>query len=288
MIFLIGLVVALGAILLGYKGHGGELHLLFQPWEFLIIAGSAAGAAMFSAPSSMIARSANSLRYLFKPELPSKGDYLEALSFFFNMFRLTKAKGAVELEKHINSPQESIVFQSSAFFLRDPSSLEFVCNSLRLTMFGITHPATLDASMKEQIESYKDSGESCANFYLQVGDSLPAFGIVAAVMGVVIAMKSIGQPPAVLGSKIAGALVGTFCGILLCYVLVAPVGYFLAARLQERIKLFGCFRAAIFAYLSGHSPMTIVEIARVAIPESVRPTFEETEAFIQERSIKLS
>lgn len=288
MIFLIGLFLSFSAIIVGYKGHGGEIYLLLQPWEFLIVIGASIGSAIFSAPRDIVVSSLKSIRYLFNSQLPKKEEYLELLCFFFNLFRFAKAKGIVELEKHVNLPQESLIFQNSPFLLKDIESQEFVCSTLRLTTFGITDASSLNGVMEGQIDAYQEKGESCANFYLQIGDSLPAFGIVAAVMGVVVAMKSIGEPPAVLGSKIAAALVGTFCGILLAYVIVAPIGCFLSSRTQSRVRLFNCMRAAMFSYTSGHSPMVVVELARITIPDKFRPSFQESEEFIQQKTVKIT
>jgi chemotaxis protein MotA len=288
MIFLIGLALSFSAIILGYKGHGGEIYLLLQPWEFLIVIGASIGSAIFSAPKDVVVSSLKSTKYLFNSKLPKKEEYLEVLCFFFNLFRFAKAKGIVELEKHVNLPQESLIFQNSPFLLQDLESQEFVCSTLRLTTFGITEASSLSGSMTDQINTYQEKDESYANFYLQIGDSLPAFGIVAAVMGVVVAMKSIGEPPAVLGSKIAAALVGTFCGILLAYVIVAPIGSFLYSRAQSRVRLFNCMRAAMVSYATGHSPMVIVELTRIAIPDKFRPSFQEAEEFIQQKTIKIT
>ncbi len=288
MVILAGLFLAFGSMFVGYLGCGGELRLLFQPWEFLIIFGSAIGAAIFTAPWRVVVGSFYSLKYLFKIEIPVRKDYLEVLLFFFNIFRLVKAKGVVEIDKHINSPVDSVVFQSAPFLLHDPKGLDFMCDCLRLITFGMSHPDVLDTVMKKQIKSHDEENGAYGNFFLQLGDSLPALGIVAAVLGVIVSMKSIGEPPQVLGKKIAAALVGTFCGILLSYVLVSPVGHFIMSRMQHRVDFLNCLRIGMLSYLNGHSPVVIVEVVREAIPDKCRPSFQETEKFIRENSLKIT
>jgi len=287
MVIIIGLLIAFGAIFLGYLGCGGEITLLFQPWEFIMIIGSSLGAAMFTAPWCVVVGSFSSLRYLFRIEIPIKRDYLEVLLFFFNTFRFLKAKGIVEIDKHIGNPVESPIFQCAPFLLNDKKGLDFVCDCLRLITFGIVNSEILDAVMKKQIKSHDEENGAYGNFYLQLGDSLPAFGIVAAVLGVIVSMKSVGEPPQILGKKIAAALVGTFCGILLSYVLVSPIGHFVMNRMQHRLDLLNCLRIGMLSYLNGHSPIVIVEVVREAIPDKFRPSFEETESFIQKNSLKI-
>jgi chemotaxis protein MotA len=288
MAILIGLFIAFGSMFLGYLGCGGELRLLFQPWEFIIIIGSAVGAAIFTAPWQVVVGSFGSLKYLFKTEIPVKKDYLEVLLFFFNIFRVVKSKGTVEIDKHINSPFESHIFQSAPFLLNDKKGLDFLCDCLRMVTFGMTNSEILDTVMKKQIKSHDEEQGAYANFFLQLGDSLPALGIVAAVLGVIVSMKSIGEPPQVLGKKIAAALVGTFCGILLSYVLVSPIGHFIMSRMQHRLDFLNCLRIGMLSYLNGHSPAVIVEVMRQAIPDKFRPDFQETEKFLQDNLIKIT
>ena len=153
--------------------------------------------------------------------------------------------------------------------------------------FGMTSSEILDSVMKKQIKSHDEEQGAYANFFLQLGDSLPALGIVAAVLGVIVSMKSIGEPPQVLGKKIAAVLVGTFCGILLSYVLVSPIGHFIMSRMQHRLDFLNCLRIGMLSYLNGHSPVVIVEVMRQSIPDKFRPDFQEVEKFLQNNQIKI-
>jgi chemotaxis protein MotA len=288
MLFLFGLALGVLSIILGYKIAGGDLILLWQPAEYIVVIGASLGSCIVANPLKVLIKSFKSLIYLFKSDLPERKDYLEVLTLFFNIFRFAKAKGNVEIEKHILDPFGSIVFQTSTFILNNISTLNFIINNLRLLTMGISQSSVVDNLVKRQITIEKAENENSAIVFGQLADSLPAIGIVAAVLGVIVTMKSLAEDKGLLGPKIAAALIGTFLGVAIAYVIVAPIARFLYVYMEKKAQFWDCIRIGIVSYVSGVSPIVITEIMRQSIPEEYRPSFEEVEKSLQEKVLKLN
>ena len=223
MLFIIGLVVVVGSVLGGYMPHG-DIKVLNQPLELLIIFGSAAGAYIIANPSSVLKATLSHMGRVLKGAPHSKADYVELLVMMYSVFRLSKAKGMLALETHIEAPEESALFAAFPGFLNNHEALEFLCDYLRLMTMGTDNPHEMETLIDEDIESHGEEANHVAHAITVMSDGLPAFGIVAAVLGVIITMSSITEPPQVLGALVGGALVGTFLGVLLAYGLVGPMG----------------------------------------------------------------
>ncbi|QEK39602.1 motility-associated protein [Candidatus Sneabacter namystus] len=288
MLLPFGLLLALCSVLFGYYFAGGEPRLLWQPYEFVIIAGSGIGSVIVSFPMKVCFKALRSIMALVHPSLPGKRASLEIVGLMFNLSKLLRAKGVSSIEKHIDAPEMSPIFQKAPFLLSDKRGLEVICDGLRLLTFGITQADVVEAAISKQISVYDEEERSSADFYLQLADALPAIGIIAAVLGVIIAMKHVGASPEILGGKIAAALVGTFLGIFLSYIIVAPVGHFLHSRATLRVRFFQLILKGVVLYLEGHAPVVIAELVRGSMADNVRPTFSQSEKYIQENSVKIS
>ncbi len=225
--FILGLIIVLFSITSGYYFSGGDFILLWQPSELLIIIGGGIGAAFISSPPEKIKQTLSSLKYLFKVRPYNKEDYTDLLRTYFLIFRLMRSKGLAEIESHIENPKSSEIFSQSKLMINNEDLLDFTRDNLRLIVSGINDVHQLEVSMNSEIDIYETYRFAPSKNFLTIGDSLPALCIVAAVLGVILTMKSISQPPEVLGSMIAAALVGTFSGVLFSYGLCNPVGYFL-------------------------------------------------------------
>ena len=275
MFFLIGLVVVFGSVLGGYMPHG-DIRVLWQPLELLIILGAAIGGFIISNPKGVLIATGKHLGRLLKGgEAYHKSDYVELLTMMFSVFKLAKSKGNLALEVHVENPEESNIFASYPSFIGIHQALEFVRDTLRLMTMGTDNPHELEAMMDEDIEARKHEAHTVAHAVTALGDGLPAFGIVAAVLGVIVTMGSISEPPEVLGALIGGALVGTFLGILLAYGLVGPMGASLTHYCESEFKYFECIKAGILAHAQGYAPAISVEFARKTLTEHERPTFYE-------------
>ena len=275
MFFIIGSVVVIACVIGGYALNGGHLVVLFQPFEFMIIAGAAVGAFITSNRKPVLAATGSSVTALLKPERYDKDAYLELLSLLYSIFKLAKTKGALALEQHVENPNESTLFQRFPKFFSDHHAVVFVCDYLRLLTLGTDNHHEMETLMDEDIATHHEEQAAVVNAVQTMADGLPALGIVAAVLGVIHTMGSITEPPAVLGHLIGGALVGTFTGVLLSYGFVGPIGAAIKNRGEAEQRYFLCIKSAILAYMQGYAPSVAVEFARKSLNTDVRPTFYE-------------
>lgn len=280
MFFIIGLVVVIGSVLGGYMPHG-NLGTLWKPLEVLIICGAALGAFIIANPKPVLGKVVKTLGRVLKGPPHSKDSYLELLTLLYASFRLAKSKGMLALEPHVENPDESDLFTNFPSFMSNQGALTFYCDYLRLLTMGTDNPHEIEALMDEDIETLHEEATHAAGAVTTLGDALPAFGIVAAVLGVIITMGSITEPPEVLGALIGGALVGTFLGILLAYGLVGPMGSNLRAYAEADIKYIHCIRAGLLAHMQGYAPAISVEFARKMLQSHERPSFMEVEEALE-------
>ncbi|MDP6708356.1 MAG: flagellar motor stator protein MotA [Alphaproteobacteria bacterium] len=276
MFFIIGLVVVIGSVLGGYMPHG-DIRVLWQPLEVLIILGAAIGGFIIGNPKTVILGTLKQFSRVLKGAPYSKDNYLELLTLLYSLFKLANSKGALALEPHIENPEESSLFQQYPGFISNHHAVEFLCDTMRLMTMGSDNPHELEAMMDEDIETLKHESESVAHAVTNMSDGLPAFGIVAAVLGVIITMGSISEPPEVLGTLIGGALVGTFLGVLMAYGVFGPIGRNLEGYAEAEIKYFHCLKAGIIAHAQGHAPAISVEYARKILFPHERPSFSDVE-----------
>jgi chemotaxis protein MotA len=277
MFVIIGIVVVFASILGGFLAEGGNIEVLMQPFELLIIAGAATGAFLISNPKHMLGKLGGAIGHLFKGARYGKESYLELLGLLYLVFKIAKTKGMLALEQHVENPKESSLFQQFPKFCADKPALTFLCDYLRLMTLGTDKSHEIEALIDEEIETHHQEHAQIAQALQTSADGLPALGIVAAVLGVINTMGAINQPPAVLGHLIGAALVGTFLGVLLSYGLVGPIGHGLRAIYDAELKYLQCIRAGILAHLQGYAPAVSVEFARKALLSNVRPTFYEVE-----------
>jgi len=277
MLFIVGIVVVIGSILGGYMPHG-DIRVLWQPLEVLIICGAALGGFIIGNSKAILVATAKRFSNVMKGGAPyDKEDYVELLTLLFSVFKLAKSKGALALEAHIENPDESNIFANYPAFMKNHDAVEFFCDTMRLMTMGSDNPHELEAMMEEDIEARKHEGHEVAHAVTNMADGLPAFGIVAAVLGVIVTMGSISEPPEILGALIGGALVGTFLGVLLSYGIVGPIGKNLATFNEAEFKYLECIKAGIIAHAQGYAPAISVEFARKTLAGHDRPTFYEVE-----------
>jgi chemotaxis protein MotA len=281
MFVIIGSAIVLASVLGGYLANGGNLEVLIQPFEVIIIVGAAIGGFITSNRKTVLNATAKAIPALLKPEKHDKEAYLELLGFLYSVFKLAKTKGALALEQHVEKPDESTLFQRFPRFYADHEAVTFVCDYLRLLTLGTDNHHEMETLMDEDIETAQAEHHAVVSAVQSTADALPALGIVAAVLGVIHTMGSITEPPAVLGHLIGGALVGTFMGVLLSYGFVGPIGAAIRARGEADVRYFLCIKAGILAYMQGYAPSIAVEFARKALNTDVRPTFYEVEEAVE-------
>lgn len=281
MLFIVGFLVVIGAVIGGYMGGGGHLEVLWQPLEFVIIFGAGIGAFLIAFPMTVVKGVAKNFAKLIKGAKYSGGSYLELLTCMYSLFKLAKSKGDLALESHIEKPHESNLFNQFPGFSGDHHALEFMCDYLRMLTLGTSNPHEVEAIMDAELDIHHSEHSAISGALSTLGDSLPALGIVAAVLGIIHTMGSITEPPEVLGHLIGAALVGTFSGILFSYGFVSPMGLSMGAIFAEEANYFLCIKAGIIAHMQGYAPQVSIEFARKTIPGHLRPTFAELEEAIE-------
>lgn len=286
MLVIIGYIVVCASVFGGFALAGGHLAALFQPVELLMIGGAALGAFLVGNNNKAIKATLAALPSLFKGSRYTKELYMELMSLLFEVLSKVRKEGLMSIEGDIDSPQESPLFSKYPAVLADHHIIEFMTDYLRLMVSGNMDAFQIENLMDNEIETHHHEGAVPAHVIAKVGDGLPAFGIVAAVMGVVHTMESVGIPPAELGMLIAHALVGTFLGILLAYGFVGPLASLLEQKLEESSKMFQCVKVTLLASLNGYAPALAVEFGRKVLFSTERPTFNELEEHIKKSKTK--
>lgn len=277
MFAIIGILVVFGAIIAGYLMEKGNMLVLMQPAELVIIGGAALGTLLIANPLHIIRAIASGVVNVVKPSSFDKTCYLETMKMMFEFLNKIRKEGLLSVENDVEKPAESAIFKKYPAFLNDRNATDFVCDTLRMAVTGGVETFDMDQMMERDMEVHHHGAIAPVASLHSVADSLPGLGIVAAVLGVVITMGSLGGPPEEIGHKVAAALVGTFLGILLCYGLVGPVAANMTKLADERNAYLQVLRVLILSFLKGNAPMIAVEMARRSIPAHVRPMFTEME-----------
>ena len=276
MFLIVGLLVVIGSVLGGYVMHHGQIALLNQPNEFLIIFGAAIGSMLISTPLPVIVKMLKQTGGVLSPGI-SKKDYVDLLAMLYQLFRLAQQTGIMALESHFENPKESSVLSKYPRFLARHESLDFLSDSIKVIIVGGMAPHDLEALMDEDIYVHHTKARAPSAAMAKVADAFPGLGIVAAVLGVVITMQAIDGPPSEIGEKVGAALVGTFLGILLSYGMFGPLATALEVRVDDDGNYEKCIKAGVLATFKGLPPAIAIEFARRVLPHEVRPSFEETE-----------
>ncbi|MCW5623940.1 MAG: flagellar motor stator protein MotA [Burkholderiales bacterium] len=286
MFVIIGYVVITAAVLGGFAMAGGHLASLFQPVELIMIGGAALGAFVVSNNGKVIKSTMKTLPTVFKGSRFTKALYLELLSLLYDILSKVRKEGLMSIESDVENPEQSPVFSKYPVILSDHHAMEFLTDYLRLMVGGNLNAFEIENLMDVEIETHHHEGEAPVQAVARLADGLPAFGIVAAVMGVVHTMESVGIPPSELGKLIAAALVGTFLGILLAYGFVGPLATLLEQKLTESTKMFQCIKVTLLASLNGYAPQVAVEFGRKVLYSTERPSFSELEEEVKNRKNK--
>jgi chemotaxis protein MotA len=286
VLIFIGALVTLLSVFGGYALEGGHLGALMQPVEILMIAGAGVGAFILGNNKKTIIATLRVIPTLFKGGKYNIEVYMELMALLYVLLAKARKEGTLALEADIEDPMKSPVFSQYPNILGDHEIVVFLTDYLRLMVSGNMNAFEIESLMDEEIETHHVEGEAPAQALHKVGDAMPAFGIVAAVMGVVHTMASADQPPAVLGEMIAQALVGTFLGILLSYGFIGPLAGVAEQRLSEQTKMFQCIKVTILASLNGYAPAIAVEFGRKVLFSTERPSFAELEEHVRKVKAK--
>ena len=287
MLQVIGILSVFVCIIAGFLMEKGQIGVLIQPAEFLIIVGGAVGTVLTSNQSHILKKILQRLPEVYKGSRFSQQKYVETLKMLFDLLTRARKEGSIAIESDVEDPQKSALFKRYPQFLADHHALAFVCDTLRMVITGGVSYMDLDQMMELDMEVHHHSANQPTDALATVADALPGLGIVAAVLGVVVTMGALGGPPEEIGRKVAAALVGTFLGILLCYGLVGPVSNNLAGGAEEENNYYHVLRVVLLAYVKGTTPIMAVEIGRRAVPEHCRPNFAEMEKACRQKVVEV-
>jgi len=282
MLVFIGYIIVLASVFGGFALAGGHLGALFQPVELLMIGGAAAGAFIVGNSAKGIKATLRVLPSVLKGSKYTKAEYMELMALLYELLSKVRKEGLMSVENDVERPHESALFAKYPRILADHHVVEFLTDYLRLMVSGSLNSFEIESLMDGELETHHREGEEPVHTIQRAGDAMPAFGIVAAVMGVVHTMESIGVPPKELGALVAHALVGTFLGILLAYGFVGPLAGVLEQKLNESSKMLECIKVTLLASLNGYAPALAVEFGRKVLFSTERPKFSELEEHVKQ------
>lgn len=285
MVLVVGIVLVLVATIVGFLMHRGNIFVLLQVNEFIILGGAGFGSFLAANGVKNLGKARDAFKALLKPDPHSKEGYLDLLKMLFQLFTVARREGLLGVESHVERPHESPLFQAHPSVLADQRATNYVCDTMKVVLTGAVGPHDLGEMMEMDIEAVHAEERIPIDAIHTVGDAMPGFGIVAAILGVIIAMEKIGGGPTRdLGQSVAGALVGTFLGVLIAYGVCAPIARAMELRLKSHLNYLACIRSALVSFARGESPITCVEFARRNIDPGLRPGFAEMETAVREKA----
>lgn len=285
MFLIVGYVIILAASLGTYAIHGSLL-ALWVPTEYVAIVGLTIGGFLAGNDIKVVKATVAAVPGVLKGSKFNKAFYIDALAMLFEVLSKVRKEGLMSIESDIENPDSSPIFSKYPALVHDHHIMEFVTDYLRMMVGGNLNTVEIESLMDVELETHHHEAEGPAHVVQKIGDATPAFGIVVAVMGVVNVMGSVGQPPAVLGKMIGGALVGTFLGILISYGFVSPIASLLEQKAHEGATIYKCIKMVLLASMSGYAPQVAIEFGRKTLDSGVRPSFSELENELKARKGK--
>jgi chemotaxis protein MotA len=285
MFVIIGWLVCLACVFGVFIIHGGNISVILHalPWEMLTIGGATVGAFLANNQMKVVKATLKGLGACFKGSKYSKARYMDLMALMFDILQKARKEGLMAIESDVENPHESAIFKKYPTVGHDHHVVEFITDYLRMMVSGNLNAHEIESLMDSEIETHHHEEHAAVAAIQRIAGGLPAFGIVAAVLGVVNTMGSVGQPPAVLGGMIGSALVGTFLGILLAYAFAEPLGGLLEQKVEESGKELQCIKTTLLASMQGYNPSTAIEFGRKVLYSTERPTFAELEAFVKKK-----
>ncbi len=283
MFVILGYLITFGAVFGVFIAHGGNIKVVLEalPFEMITIGGAALGAFIVNNQPKVLKATLKLLPQVLKGNKYTKARYMELLSMLYEILQKARKEGLMAIEQDVEEPEKSEIFKKYPAVGSDHHVIEFTTDYLRMMVSGNLNAHEIESLMDAEIETHHQEAHAPVAALTRLAGALPAFGIVAAVLGVVNTMGSVGQPPAVLGGMIASALVGTFLGILLAYGAVEPLAGLLEQKAEDASKEFACIKSTLLASMQGYNPATAIEFGRKVLFSGDRPGFAELEAHVK-------
>ena len=283
MLVIVGVAIAFLGVLIGFIMDGGNIAVLIQPNEIIILTGAAVGSFLAANGMDNIKATTEAIKGLLRPDPYKKESYIDLFKLMFQLFVVARKDGLLGLEKHIENPEESDIIKKYPSFLSNKHATHFLCDTMKVILTGTVSPHDLSEMMELDLEISHQESRLPVDALQTVGDAMPGFGIVAAVLGVIITMGKIGGGAGEIGHSVSAALVGTFLGILLAYGFFSPLARAIDLRVKSAEQYLNSIRFALVSFARGEAPITCVEFARRNIEPAVRPTFMEMEGAVREQ-----
>lgn len=278
MSFLFGVIIVLGSLFGGFAAMGGHIGVIWQPWEYVIIGGTALGTFIVANPMPTVRDTGRALMEAILGKTPKQQTYLDLLGVLYGLMREHRTKSRAQVEEHVDNPNDSAIFKGFRSVLDDAELTDFICDYFRLIIIGNARPHEIEALMDEEINTI--IREKLKPYYslMSLAEALPAIGIVAAVLGIIKAMGALDQSPELLGALIGAALVGTFAGIFLSYGLVSPLAQKVKVVREKRCRMNIIVKQTLLAFMNGAMPQIALEHGRKAISAGSRPSIDAVES----------
>ncbi|AOB31022.1 flagellar motor protein MotA [Bordetella sp. H567] len=288
MLIVIGYLVVIASVVGSFVALGGHLGALYQPFEFTLIAGAATGAFLAGSSRKSLKLVKTAVPNALRGAQYGKDVYMELMSLMYVILNKARREGLMAIESHIEDPASSPIFTECPRIMKDQKLMEFITDYLRIMISGNMSSFEIETLMDEEIETFRHERHVPVQALQGVADAMPAFGIVAAVLGVIKALAAVDQPPAVLGDLISKAMVGTFLGILLAYGFVSPLASRVDRQTSEAVKILECIKTTLLASMNGYPPQLAVEFGRKVLFSGVRPSFAELEEHVRQAKTSTS
>lgn len=286
MLVIIGALVVTFSVIGGFMMAGGHVGALVQPSEFVVILGAALGALIIMAPKKVLLDMVGQIKGTLKGSPYNKAAYEELLKALYELFMLGRRNGMIALEEHVLKPEESSIFTKYPKFLADHHAVEFLCGALRPVIDGKVKPDQLKALLEIEMDAAEEEHHQPVSVLTKTSDAMPGFGIVAAVLGIVVTMASIGGPVSEIGHHVAAALVGTFLGILVSYGYISPLVVNIELTGAAHMAYTRCLASAVVGFANGMAPLMAVEVARRGLSSDVKPTSDQLEEMLKALNAK--
>ena len=281
MIIIIGAIVVCVCVFGGFVIGGGHLMVLIHPNELLIIAGGAAGALLIMSPIKVLKEIVGGMKLCLKGAPHNRAAYEELLKVLYELFMLGRRSGMIALEEHVLEPEKSSIFKKYPSFMENHHAVEFLCGGLRPIIDGKIKPDQLRLLLDAELDQLEVEHHAPVDVLTRTADAMPGFGIVAAVLGIIITMASISGPVEEIGVEVAAALVGTFLGILLAYGFLSPLALNLQFIKAAELDYTKCIAACVTGFAGGMAPITAVELGRRGLSSELRPSADEMESLLK-------
>jgi chemotaxis protein MotA len=281
MIIIVGTIVVCLCVFGGFVIGGGHLMVLIHPNELLIIGGGAIGALLIMSPMKVLKEIVGGLSLCLKGAPYSRAAYEDLLKVLYELFMLGRRSGMIALEEHVLEPEKSSIFKKYPQFLKNHHAVEFLCGGLRPIIDGKIKPDQLRLLLDAELDQLEVEHHAPVDVLTRTADAMPGFGIVAAVLGIIITMASISGPVEEIGVEVAAALVGTFLGILLAYGFLSPLAMNLQFIKSAEMDYTKCIAACVTGFATGMAPITAVELGRRGLSSDMRPSGDEMETMLK-------